>query len=72
MIDRYDDAAGAKVSRAIAGWIPALERLLDDGTIKPVEYLAFPGVRWDRVISGLREVDDGKTDKKMVVEAQQP
>ncbi len=69
-IGKVDTATGAKVTEQLVSWIPQLEARVADGTIKPLEYELVDGVGWDKVIEGISQLRQGKTNKKIVVRVQ--
>jgi hypothetical protein len=48
-----------------------LEGHFEAGTIKPLEYELVDGLGWGRLIGGIRQLEDGKVSKKLVVKVQE-
>ncbi|GAB1309949.1 hypothetical protein MFIFM68171_00159 [Madurella fahalii] len=70
LIGRFDDLSGAQVSSRVADWIPGLERCVDSGCLRPLQYHEVEGVGWDKVIDAIAGMETGKSLKKPVARVQ--
>jgi hypothetical protein len=66
-----DEPIGARVTADIIKRLPTLERYLAAGILKPLEYQSVDGVGWDKVIQGMKLLEGGKAEKKIVVRTQE-
>jgi hypothetical protein len=67
-IGREGNAVAEKVNKEIAGFIPKLEKLLESGALKPMEYDLIEGADFEPVLKGLEAFSTKKSDgKKLVV-----
>lgn len=64
---RRDEALGAEVTRDIASWIPAFEKHLAAGNLRPIERQVVEGAGWNKVIQGIQDFEAGKFANKGVV-----
>jgi hypothetical protein len=67
-IGREGNARIEKINRDITGFIPELEKYLESGALKPMEYEIIEGINFDPVMKGLEAFNTRKSDgKKLVV-----
>lgn len=57
-----------RVNKDIAGFIPKIEKYLETGAIKPMEYEIIEGANFEPVFKGLEAFNNRKAnDKKLLV-----
>jgi hypothetical protein len=69
-LGRTDNAIALEVNSAVASFIPKLEKLLESGTLKPLDYFVA-GEGFEGVLEGLKVLNEGGgKGKKIVVRLQ--
>jgi hypothetical protein len=66
-IGREGNAHMEKVNKDIASFIPKLEKLLESGALKPMEYEFIDGANFEPVLKGLDLFSTRKSDGKKIV-----
>lgn len=67
-IGREGNAHIERVNKDIAGFIPKIEKFLESGAIKPMEWDIIEGTNFEAVFKGLEAFNTRKSDgKKLVV-----
>ncbi|KAM0208056.1 hypothetical protein ACHAQI_007338 [Fusarium lateritium] len=66
-----DEPIGVQVTADIIKRLPTLESYLAAGILKPLEYQSIDGVGWNKVIQGMKVLEGGKAEKKIVVRTQE-